>query len=200
MQPALHPGPGRPREFELETAVEDAIEVFRAQGYHGTSVQDLTAGTGLARGSLYKAFHDKHSLFVKALEHYASRSLQRLAQDLAQPGSARQAIRAALMGYARRAGDGTCEGCLVTTAAMELVPQDAEVTAVITRQFRRIQDLFAAAVIRGQANGDINPAHDEHAIAHLMQCTIHGLRILGKTRPSEAETSRVVETALRVLD
>ena len=184
----------------MKAAVEDAIEVFRAQGYHGTSVQDLTAGTGLARGSLYKAFHDKHSLFIKALEHYSALSLQRLAKDLAQPGTARSAIRGALMGYALRAADGTCQGCLITSAAMELMPQDAEVSALITRQCQRIQDLFAAAVIRGQADGEINAAHDERAIAQLMQCTIHGLRILGKTRPSEAETSRVVETALRVLD
>ena len=66
-------GPGRPREFDLEEALDDAIEVFRARGYHGTSVQDLTEGTGLARGSLYKAFHDKRSLFLAALDHYTVR-------------------------------------------------------------------------------------------------------------------------------
>ncbi len=200
MQPAVHSGPGRPREFELQAAVENAIEVFRAQGYHGTSVQDLTVGTGLGRGSLYKAFRDKHSLFLAALSHYMAQSLQRLADDLGQPGSARDAIRRALMGFANRAADGECRGCLVTSAAMELMPQDAEVSALINRQFQRIQDLFAAAVIRGQVGGDIPSTHDERAIAQLMVCTIQGLRILGKTRPSQSDTSRLVDTALRVLD
>ena len=199
MQSAVHSGPGRPREFDIETAVESAIEVFRTRGYHGTTVEDLTTGTGLARGSLYKAFGDKHALFMAALDHYSSLSLQRLAQDLAQPGSAREAIRRALMNYARRVSDGLCRGCIVTTAAMELMPQDAEVSALINRQFRRIQDLFAAAVIQGQAAGDIPYAHDERAIAQLMLCTINGLRVLGKTRPTEAETTRMVETVLRVL-
>jgi TetR/AcrR family transcriptional repressor of nem operon len=184
----------------METAVEAAVEVFRAHGYNGTSVQDLTAGTGLARGSLYKAFHDKHALFLAALDHYTQQSLQRLSQDLNQACPAREAIRRALMAYAKRAGDGQCRGCLVTAAAMELMPQDKEVRALITRQFRRIQDLFAATVIRGQAAGEIGRGHDERAIAQLLLCTIHGLRILGKTRPSEAETARVVEAALRVLD
>jgi TetR/AcrR family transcriptional repressor of nem operon len=200
MTNAIHPGPGRPREFDLETAVAHAVEVFRAHGYNGTSVQDLEAGTGLARGSLYKAFGDKHALFMAALDHYTNQSLQRLADDLGQAGPAREAIRNALMAYARRAADGQCRGCLVTAAAMEMMPQDAAVSALITRQFRRIQDLFAAAVIRGQAGGEIGRTHDERAIAQLMLCTIHGLRILGKTRPSEAETARVVEAVLRVLD
>jgi TetR/AcrR family transcriptional repressor of nem operon len=194
------PGPGRPREFDLDEAVQDAIEVFRQRGYHGTSVQDLTQGTGLARGSLYKAFHDKRSLFLAALDHYTAASLQRLADALAQPGSARAAIREALMGYARRAADRQQCGCLVTAAAMEMVPQDPDVTAQIERLFRRIQDLFAAAVIRGQTAGEIARDKDERAIARLMLCTIQGLRVLGKTAPAEHELADMVDLAMRALD
>jgi TetR/AcrR family transcriptional regulator, transcriptional repressor for nem operon len=191
-------GPGRPREFELDAAVEDAIEVFRAHGYHGASVQDLTQGTGLARGSLYKAFHDKRSLFLAALEHYMAASLQRTSEALARPGSARAAIREALMGYARRALEG--RGCLVTSAAMEMMPGDAEVGALVGRMGRRTQDLFAAAVIRGQAAGEIPRQYDERAIARLLHCTALGMRVLGKTRPSEQELAEVVDLALRALD
>ena len=46
--------------------------MFKSRGYHCTSVQDLTEGTGLARGSLYKAFHDKRTLFLAALDHYTA--------------------------------------------------------------------------------------------------------------------------------
>src|ERR1700677_4776435 len=81
--------PGRPREFDIDEAVESAILVFRSRGYHGTSVQDLTEGTGLARGSLYKAFHDKRTLFLAALDHYTTASLRRVGDALNQPGSAR---------------------------------------------------------------------------------------------------------------
>lgn len=196
-----HPGPGRPREFDIDEAVRDAIEVFRQHGYHGTSVQDLTEGTGLARGSLYKAFHDKRSLFLAALDHYTAASLQRVGDSLAQPGPARAAIRNALMGYARRAAAAKGQqGCLVTAAAMEMMPEDVEVSALITRMFRRIQDLFAAAVIRGQASGEIPRHYDERAIARVLLCTVQGLRVLGKTGPSESETAEVVDLTLRILD
>jgi len=191
---------GRPREFDIEAAVEDAIEVFRAHGYHGTSVQDLSDGTGLARGSLYKAFHDKRTLFLAALDHYTSASLRRVGDALSEPGSAREAIRAALMGYAQRcAAKQGQRGCLITAAAMEMMPEDVEISALISRMFRRMQDLFAAAVIRGQAAGEIPRDYDERAIARTLLCAIQGLRVLGKTGPSEQDMAEVVGTALRVL-
>jgi TetR/AcrR family transcriptional regulator, transcriptional repressor for nem operon len=201
LAPVLDRGPGRPREFDIDAAVADAIEVFRARGYHGTSVQDLTEGTGLARGSLYKAFHDKRSLFLAALDHYTAASLQRVGDALAQPGSARAAIREALMGYARRAAAAQgMQGCLITGAAMEMMPGDVEVSALVARWFRRIQDLYAAAVIRGQTAGEIPRDYDERAIARMLLCTVQGLRVLGKTGPSEQEMTEIVDTALRSLD
>jgi TetR/AcrR family transcriptional regulator, transcriptional repressor for nem operon len=200
LAPVADRGPGRPREFDIDEAVADAIEVFRAHGYHGTSVQHLTEGTGLARGSLYKAFHDKRSLFLAALDHYTAASLQRIGDTLAQPGSARAAIREALMGYARRASEAQGrQGCLIVAAAMEMMPDDPEVGALITRMFRRMQDLFAAAVIRGQAAGEIPAHYDERAIARLLLCTIQGLRVLGKTGPSEREMAELVDVTLRIL-
>jgi TetR/AcrR family transcriptional regulator, transcriptional repressor for nem operon len=192
-------GPGRPREFDLDVALQDAIEVFRTHGYHGTSVQDLTAGTGLARGSLYKAFHDKRSLFLAALEHYMAGSLQRLSATLNAPGSAREAIRETLLAYAKRVAGAQCEGCLITMAAMEMVPQDAEVSAILRRNVRRMQDLFAAAVIRGQLAGDIAAGADERAIARMLVVTIQGLRVFGKTAPSLAEVTDVVDLAMRAI-
>ena len=193
-------GPGRPREFEIDDAVRDAIEVFRDHGYHGTSIQDLVEGTGLARGSLYKAFHDKRSLFLAALDHYTAGSLQRIGDGLAAPGSARTAIRETLMGYARRAAAAQGQrGCLLTATAMELMPEDVEVSALITRMFRRVEDLFAAAVIRGQMSGEIPRDYDERAIARHLLCTIQGLRVLGKTGPRERETTEIIDQVLRTL-
>jgi TetR/AcrR family transcriptional regulator, transcriptional repressor for nem operon len=199
--PLGHAGPGRPREFDVDAAIADAIEVFRANGYHGASIQDLADGTGVARGSLYIAFTDKHSLFLAALEKYTAGSLQRISDAVSQPGSARAAIREALMGYARRASAKQGQqGCLITASAMEMMPGDEAVSVIITRMFRRIQDLFAATIIRGQTAGEISVRHDERALARLMLVTIQGLRVLGKTGPSEVELAEVVDAAVRVLD
>jgi AcrR family transcriptional regulator len=57
----------RPRTFDEDVVVAQAAQVFARVGYHGTSVDDLVAATGLQRGSLYKAFGSKHQLFERAL-------------------------------------------------------------------------------------------------------------------------------------
>ncbi|HEV2676971.1 MAG TPA: TetR/AcrR family transcriptional regulator [Aliidongia sp.] len=194
------PGPGRPREFDLDDALRDATEVFRTRGYHGTSVQDLTVGTGLARGSLYKAFHDKRSLFLAALDQTVAASLQRVGDQLAAPGPAKAAIRDTLLNYARRASsiDGR-RGCIMTTAAIEMMPEDAEVGAVIVRMFRRMEDMFAAAVLRGQASGEIPPDRDDRIIAKHLLCTVQGFRVLGKAGLTEQDAADIVDQTLRLL-
>lgn len=198
---AVRSGPGRPRGFDIDTAIERAVETFALHGYHGTSVQHLTEATGLARGSLYKAFADKRDLFLQALEHYTLQSQHRLAEALAQQGSVKEAIRGALTGYGRRCVSWRGrKGCMLTAAAMEMVPQDPEVDAVIARMFRRVQDLFAAAIIRGQAAGEIPCDRDERALARFFLTVVQGLRVLGKTGPDEAAIDEVVALAMRALD
>ena len=131
-----HPGPGRPREFDLDDAVRDALEVFRQRGYHGASMVDLLEGTKLSRGSLYKAFPDKRSLFFAAFDLYAREALERLREKLAT-GNGREGIRTALLHYAHISAQACWQkGCLISTATGELLPEDDDAR-------RRVEDYYA---------------------------------------------------------
>ncbi len=66
------------------------MNVFWTRGYHATSMTDLLEGTGLSRGSLYKAFGDKKSLFLLALECYAEAGLEELGEPWPLPGRSRR--------------------------------------------------------------------------------------------------------------
>ncbi|MFX5555055.1 helix-turn-helix domain-containing protein, partial [Acinetobacter baumannii] len=72
---------GRPREFDIDLAIERAMQVFWSSGYHGTSLPDLLAATRLSRGSLYAAFGDKHGLFLRALDRYLDEALARVDRE-----------------------------------------------------------------------------------------------------------------------
>ena len=61
---------GRPREFEIDQALDRAMGVFWQKGYDGASLQDLLGAMQIARGSLYKAFEDKHSIYLATLDRY----------------------------------------------------------------------------------------------------------------------------------
>ena len=67
----------RPREFDLDHALESAMLVFWEHGFEGASLPDLLDGMGITRGSLYKAFEDKKALFLKAMELYENKHVLR---------------------------------------------------------------------------------------------------------------------------
>jgi TetR/AcrR family transcriptional repressor of nem operon len=192
--------PGRPREFDLDEAARDAMNVFWDRGYEGASLPDLIAGTGQSRGSLYKAFGDKKGLLLAALDQYTAAGLKATADLLAQPGSAREAIHAALLRLAAlSSGDAGRRGCLVVAMATEMANHDPEIAERTGRMFRRLQQLYAGAIIRGQASGEIRDG-DEQAMARFLVIYVQGMRVVGKTGVSEAEMLTAVEQAMHVLD
>src|SRR5215469_3464343 len=73
---------GRPREFEETTVLDRALDAFWSSGYEATSLDDLAAATGLARGSIYAAFHDKEELYLRTLDRFAART-RKLFEDAA---------------------------------------------------------------------------------------------------------------------
>ncbi|AIO37991.1 helix-turn-helix transcriptional regulator [Burkholderia sp. AU19243] len=191
---------GRPREFELDDAARDAMQVFWDRGYEGASLPDLIAGTGLSRGSLYKAFGDKKGLLLAALDLYMADGLKATADLLSQPGAVKDAIRQSLLRYARLSvGEAGRRGCLAVAMTTEMASRDPDVAERTARMFRRLQQLYAGAIVRGQASGEI-PERDEQALARFLVCQVEGMRVLGKTGVSEADMLALVDNTMRVLD
>src|ERR1700757_4925605 len=105
---------GRPRSFDVEAAVERAMDVFWSRGYHATALPDLLRATKLSRGSLYAAFGDKHSLFLRALDRYIADALTRMDVELAPRKKPVAGLRPYLAGYVERAsGANGRRGCLL---------------------------------------------------------------------------------------
>jgi AcrR family transcriptional regulator len=129
---------GRPRSFDERDALEKATRVFRAKGYDGVTVDDLVAGMGVQRPTLYSVFGDKRTIFLRALRAYAEAKGARAAQALFSPPHLRDALAAFLKHAVESATpEGSSPGCLLLCVAP--LVDDAEV-----RQF--LQDAVAAGV------------------------------------------------------
>lgn len=192
--------PGRPREFELEDAARNALNVFWEKGYEGTSLPDLIAGTNLSRGSLYKAFGDKKGLLLAALDIYIADGLQATKTLLLQAETPVKAIRASLERYAMlSAGEAGKRGCLVVSLAAEMAAYDDDVAQRVGHMFRHLQYLYAEAIFKGQQSGEVREV-DKHVLARFLVCQIEGMRVLGKTGASESEMFEQVECILRLIE
>jgi TetR/AcrR family transcriptional repressor of nem operon len=191
--------PGRPREFDLDDAVRDALGVFRQRGYHGASMVDLLEGTKLSRGSLYKAFPDKRALFFAAFDLYAREGLERL-RDKLSAGTGKEGVRTALLHYAHVSAQACGQkGCLISTATGELLPDDAEAQQRVAAYYARMLTLLGDAVRRGQDEGVIDRSRDPEALARYLQTVIQGLRFVAKTGAAEVELRAVVGAAMAAL-
>src|SRR6266481_3828469 len=150
---------GRPREFDLDKALDQAIPVFRERGYNATSIGDLIDAMGLASGSIYKAFKDKRAVFLAAFDRYMSLRNDQIARVANTAKPARERLRDLLAFYVESSkGIEGRRGCLVVGSAVELAIVDREVAARVNASVARNQAFLADLIRKGQADKSI-PSH-----------------------------------------
>ena len=186
----------RPREFDEGTVVAAARDRFWDAGYAATSLSDLTAATGLGKASLYGAFGDKHTLYLRIFDDYIAGAVQSVKDDLAgdDPG-ALERIRAHLLENARSSA-GNPRGCLLARGTAELAGRDDDVAARSKHAFQQLGLVYAAAVEAAQRAGDIDPAANSRALGDLLLAIHRGTEALGRGGADEPSLRRLVEAAL----
>ncbi len=192
---------GRPREFNADRALDSAIAVFSARGYHGTSINDLTAAMELTPGSIYKAFTDKRGILLAAFDRYRAVRSAKLRAAIDPHPLGREKVRAALQFYAEAAhGEhGQC-GCLVITTATELAAYDPIAEERVEKAHATNEAVVRDCILLGQADGSIPASIDADDTARTMLCLLQGMRVLGKTGRSRDQMLAVADVAMKLLD
>lgn len=177
--------------FNHDDALDAAMRVFWRKGYAATSIQDLVAGTGLSRSSLYNTFEDKHGLFRHALRRYHGLTAANVAL-LAQDGPASDRVRQLLLNIVNDelAGQDAC-GCLVANTSLELGGRDSLVTSLLGEHFATLEAALTALMERGQQQGDVTGEATPTALARFVLATIQGLRVIGRGQADTARAERL---------
>ena len=196
------PTRGRPREFDIDNALRLAIAVFRQRGYTATSIVELMEGMHLSRGSFYKAFHDKQSVFVAAYDLYAREGTDRLKSEASAAGTGRDRIAAVLDLYARLAqGPDGQRGCLVIATAVELSLHDPAIARRVVASWQSTESILSDLLQRAEADGSIAVQADRQAMARALLCVMQGMRLLGKSAVhGQVGFEAVVQQAMKMLD
>lgn len=191
---------GRPREFDVDAALDRAIAVFIARGYHGTAISDLTDALDLTAGSIYKAFGDKRGILLAAFDRYRAVRSGKLSDAVAAVSLGRDKVRAAMVFYAEAAhGAPGNRGCLVVSMTTELAASDPAVAERVAAAHRANETVLSELVLLGQADGSIPASVDAEAAACTLLCTMLGMRVIGKTGRSRDRMITVADTAMKIL-
>ena len=190
----------RPREFDRDKAVQQAMELFWRQGYEATSVQALGAAMGLNPGSLYNSFADKHSLFLEALRCYQEREYALACTQLGGSETGLAAIeRFFRLVVEHDSADPTHKGCLMVNTAAELADRDPAVLARVAESRAQMAALFRAAIVHAQHAGAIPPERDPDALAAFLVNSLFGLRLTAKVQPDRVTLQAIADTTLQAL-
>lgn len=191
---------GRPRAFDTDTALDNAMIVFRQKGFHASSIADLSEAMNLTAGSIYKAFKDKRTLFLRVFERYISVRGADLRARLQQYPTGRARIDELLQFYldSAREIEGR-RGCLVVGSTVELQSLDEELSELVRQAVLRNRHFLIALVREGQEDGSVSASLDAETAAGLLLYVAFGMRVVGKVQDvtNGAET---INMLLGILD
>ncbi|HLI14186.1 MAG TPA: helix-turn-helix domain-containing protein [Alphaproteobacteria bacterium] len=184
----LVPRRGRPRAYDPDAALARAMETFWDAGYAATSLDDLSAATGMNRPSLYGAFGDKRALYLETLERYRAAARAALKETLAGDRPLREALRhlyaTALALYF--SGEHGARGCyLIGTAATEAV-LDPAVRAALAEALGEIDAAIEARIRLAQRQGELRADADSAALARLAAAVLHTLALRSRAGEQRA--------------
>jgi TetR/AcrR family transcriptional regulator, transcriptional repressor for nem operon len=187
---------GRTREFDEESVLDSALDLFWRRGYEASSMSDLCEAMGLRAGSVYSAFGDKRGLFVRCLRRYAETVSAQALQCIHTGSSGLQGIRTYFANLVDAMVDGRRRwGCLLTNSVVEFAASDPELATIFEVHFSRLETAFAAALARAQAAGELRSGAGPHDAA-LLVAVVQGMNVLAKTHPGRPTLQRIASEAI----
>jgi AcrR family transcriptional regulator len=188
---------GRARQFDVDKALDSALEVFWARGYEGATLLELTSAMGINRPSLYAAFGNKEQLFRKALDRYQTGPMSFLTDALRKP-TARAVVEAIFSGFVRMQRDrDKARGCLIVSGALA---SGAE-AEIVRRELAQLRQSVVTALRerfeRAVQDGDLPAQTDCATLARYIATVLNGLAVQSASGVTEKELRLVSAQAMK---
>ncbi|MGW4483810.1 TetR/AcrR family transcriptional regulator [Amycolatopsis sp. NPDC004368] len=189
---------GRPRAFDRERALTEAMFVFWERGYEGASLADLTGAMGINPPSLYAAFGGKEALFREAVERYGQTYGSHTRRALSESPTAHAAIEAMLRDNARTYVDTDHPtGCMVVLAATNCSPANGAVCAHLKAQREEVRDLVRERLRRAVDEGELAETVDVGALGTYYTTVLFGLSTQARDGVGLPALTAVIDAAMR---
>ena len=187
---------GRPRKFDVEVALDKAMFVFWRNGFDGASLDDLTTAMGISRPSLYAAFGDKHSLFLKVLDRYRQSPASYVNKALEKP-TAFEVFKALMYGVIDLVTDKKNPGgCLFVCGVLPVGDRSASVRNELAFRRESGEKDIVFRFQRALDEGDLPAGSDPAALGKLAATLMWGISVQGSNGAAKDELTPIAELAL----
>ncbi|WLG98255.1 TetR/AcrR family transcriptional regulator [Pseudomonas sp. FP198] len=195
---------GRPRTFDRDVAITQALHLFWEHGYDATSLSQLKAniGGGITAPSFYAAFGSKQALFNEVMERYLTthgRVMESLFDSTLPP---REAIERTL----RRSAKMQCEtdhpkGCLVSLGYLSACSEESKAISRPLAEARTANRAgIKACIERAIAAGELPATVASEALAAVFDSFLLGLSVLARDGASLETLDAAVTQVMTVWD
>lgn len=188
---------GRPRNFDMDQALDQALRVFWEKGYEGTSLPDLTEAMGINRPSLYAAFGNKEELFRKALDRYETGPTAFVARALEEPTARQVADRLLKEGINMVTHPDHPGGCLAVQGALVCGDDAQPIREELERRRKAGEVMIRKRFQRAKAEGDLPADVEPNDLARYVTTVMRGLAVQAAGGATRKELLRVAELAMQ---
>ena len=191
----------RTKEFDVDHALDQAMDIFWSQGYTATSLSDLILAMDISKSSFYATFGSKHDLFISTIDRYVASVTSQIVDAAKMDAPARKIIRALFdRAVERMLKLESRRGCYLNNCAIEVSRTDVNAAKAVAQGLEIMEGAFLELVTRGQREGGIGVRHDARAIARYLTATVNGILVLGKANPDADKLYDIADVAMSALD
>ena len=194
-------GRGRPRAFEADTALAQAMDVFWSDGFAATSLDDISSATGLNRPSLYGAFGDKRALYLQAYGQYRKRVNKSFAPLFAAQEPLRtklaRILTAALDLYL--SGPDGPRGCFTVLSAASEAISDPDLHSLVSEAIDGTDQAFGRLFADACVTGELPAGVDPRRVARVASATLHTMSVRARARIPRAEILPIIDDVVTTI-
>jgi AcrR family transcriptional regulator len=191
---------GRPREFDMDQALDEAMEVFWRHGYEGATIAELTGAMGINPPSLYAAFGSKEGLLKAALDRYTAKRNECMADILAAPTAREVAERGLLKLADLQTDPANPPGCLLVAGGLACGVGSENIPFELAAHRAQTEHQLRERFIRAREEGDLSADSDPAALARYLSAVIAGIGVLASAGATREQLREVAIVAVKAFD
>jgi AcrR family transcriptional regulator len=189
----------RPRQFDRDQALLQAIRVFCDKGFAAASTEELMTAMGLSRQSMYNAFGDKRQLYVQAMQQYQANSVSDLIWRLSKDATPLDSLRNMLISFASRAEREGTAGCMGVNAICEFGLSDEELNQLNASAGKTLLAALSRTLHEAVEHAQIPADTDIPGACDFLLSTLNGMKVSAKGGASVGQLTAIAGFAVRAL-